>query len=362
MLTDLAVRQAVEFESSEHPVLSLYLNVDPHRRTPEKYKIALRNLLSRADGAREEDCRKIQNYVEMGYNWQGRGIILFSCAAEDFWWAQNLPVVVEDEVFVSHRPYVHQLATLIDAHRPLGVIHVDQMGTRLYLYEMGHLEAVEGYLGEEVRSHKAGGWSAPRYQRHEKETARQNLQDAAELAENFYRQSDTSSLILAGTEKNVARFREMLSNRLRKMVVGELAADSNASAPELQEKASEIAQKRARDEGAALTDEILTAAHKGQNGVVGLADTLNAVQTGRAQHVVLLSGYSQPAFRYRQSRYVVLSQEEADASGSQEELEALPDAVDSVLRRSLLQGIGVTVLDEHPALEKAGKIGALTRY
>lgn len=107
---------------------------------------------------------------------------------------------------------------------------------------------------------------------------------------------------------------------------------------------------------------IVTAAHKGSNAVLGLAETLNAVQTGRAQHVVLLAGFSRPAFRFKSSGFVVLSKEEAADTGSTEEVDDLPDAVDSVLRRSLLNGIGVTVLADHPGLAKNGKIGALTRY
>lgn len=362
MITDLAVRQAVEFESHKHSVLSIYLNVDPHRRSPEKYKLALRALLDKAEEAAPEDLQRVQNYIELGYNWQGRGLIIFSCAAEDFWWAESLPVPVEDTVFVSFRPYVHQLATLLDAYARLGVIHVEQIGARLYLFNMGELEAVEGFLGEEVHVHRAGGWAAQRYQRHEAETARHNLQDAAELAEEFYRRSDTRRLILAGTDKNVARFRELLSHRLRAMVIGEISADANASASELQPRAIELARRQAEKAGDDLADVIVTAAHKQGNGVLGLAATLNAVQTARAQHVVVLAGFSKPAYRFKSSGFVVLSKEEAEATGSGEEIERLPDAVDSVLRRALLTGIGVTVLADHPGLEANGRIGALTRY
>ncbi len=362
MLTDFDVRQAVEFECHEHPVLSVYLNVDPHRRTPEKYRLALRALLERAEGADAEDLQRVQNYVEMGYNWQGRGLILFSCAGQEFWWAKSLPVPVEDAVFVSFRPYVHQLATLLDTYQRLGVIQVDQMGARLYVFHMGILEALQGHLGEEVHMHRAGGWAAARYQRHEAETARQNLSDAAELAEDFYRRTNTRRLVLAGTDKNVAQFRAMLSQRLRSMVIGEISADANATPAEIQVQIAELPREAARAEGSELADQVITAAYKGGNAVLGLADTLNAVQTGRAQHVVVLGNYSQPAFRYKDSRFVVLSEEEAAASGSSEELESLPDAVDSVLRRSLLGGVDVTVLNEHPRLAEAGKIGALTRY
>jgi peptide chain release factor subunit 1 len=362
MLTDLDVRQAIEFESLDSPVLSIYLNVDPHRRSPEKYRLALRSLIEKADGAAHEDLRKIQNYVETGYNWHGRGLIIFSCAAKEFWWAYSLPVPVEDKVFVSFRAYVRPLAALLDAYERLGVIHVDQVGARLYLFHLGNLEAAEGHLGEEIHMHRAGGWAASRYQRHEVELARQNLGEAAELAEAFYRRTNIRRLILAGTEKNVASFRSMLSNRLRSLVIGEIPVGAHATPAEIQQAASDLAHQAAEEAGRDLADVIITTAHKDGHAVLGLADTLNAVQTGRAQRVVVLSKYSQPAFRYKDSKFVVLSEEEVNASGSEEAIEALPDAVDSVLRRSLLYGIPVTVLDEHEALEKAGKIGALTRY
>lgn len=65
--------------------MPVYLNVDPHRYSPEKYKLALRALLDKVDNAHADDVKRIQHYVEMGYNWQGRGITMFSCADKDFW-------------------------------------------------------------------------------------------------------------------------------------------------------------------------------------------------------------------------------------------------------------------------------------
>ena len=361
MLTDMEIRQAIEFESAEHPVLSIYLNVDPHRRSPEKYKLALRNLLGKAEGASAEDIQRVQNYVEMGYNWQGRGIVMFSCAAQDFWWAHSFLLPMEDSVLVGRRPYVRQLAMLIDTYERYGVIQVEQIGARLYVFNMGQMEAVQGYLGEEVKSHKAGGWSAANFQRREAEQARQNLQDAAELAEDFYRKNNTRRLILAGTEKNVARFRDLLSHRLRSMVVGQIAVDSNANSTEVSEKALAVALQAAKTEAQSVADSVVTTVHKEGNAVAGLAETLTAVQNGRAQHVVTLADFVQPAYRFVDSGYILLDlTEESDLQSGK--VQKLPDAVDSVLRRAMVQGISVTVLEQHEDLEKLGKIGALTRY
>ncbi|MEZ4614222.1 MAG: hypothetical protein R2867_01725 [Caldilineaceae bacterium] len=187
------------------------------------------------------------------------------------------------------------------------------------------------------------------------------MQEAAELAESFYRQAETRRLLLVGTEKNVARFKELLSHRLRAMVVGQFNADANAGAAEIRNEALRLVQSAEETEANALTERIITTAHKGGNALLGLAETLTAVQSGRAQHIVVLADYTQPAYRFVDSGYILLELDEASelASGR---VQSLPDAVDSVIRRALGQGIGVTILDEHVGLAAVGKIGALTRY
>lgn len=361
MFADTDLRQLIEFESHANPVLSVYLDVDPQRRTVEQYKLALRSLLSQVDKVSAEDLKRIQSYVETGYNRQSRGLVMFSCIAENFWWAQSLQVPVTDSVFVSFRAYVRQLARLLDTYERYGVIHVDLGGARLYRFNMGVLEAAEGHFGETIKQHRAGGWSAQRYQRHEMAQAKNNLQDAAELAEDFYRQTDTRRLILAGTEKNVAAFKALLSHRLRSMVVAQISAKSNASPAEIGEKALELARQAEDGEEQAIAEQVITQAHKGGNAVLGLAETLTAVQSGRAQHVVVLADYVQPAYRFVESGLILLNLDEQSELHSGR-LQPLPDAVDSVLRRALVQNIGVSVLDQHAGLAENGKIGALTRY
>jgi hypothetical protein len=361
MFAEFDVRRLAEFESHKHPVLSIYLNVDPQQRTVEQYKLALRNLLNTVPIATAEDVKQVQHFVEMGFNRQGRGLVIFSCAAENFWWAQALQVPVEDSAFVSFRAYMRQLARLLDTYERYGVVQVDQGGARLYLFHMGVLEAVDGYLGEAIKQHRAGGWAAQRYQRREDEHARQNLQDAAELAEEFYRQAEVRRLILAGTDKNVAAFRELLSHRLRSIVVGQFNAKANATPAEIGDKAVEMAQTAEEAEEVALADRLLTHAQTGGPAVLGLAETLTAVQSGRAQHVIVLSDYAQPAYRFVESGFILLElNEQSDLQSGR--VQPLPDAVDSVIRRALVQNIGVSILDHHDGLAAAGKIGALTRY
>jgi peptide chain release factor subunit 1 len=361
MLTDQEIRSLVEFESPDAPVLSVYLNVDPRQRSADAYRLALRNLLDDAENASPEDRERVYNFVEMGYNWQGRGLAMYSCAAKDFWWARAFPVPVQDFGFVSFRPYVRQLASLQDKFERYGVIHIDSEGARLYLFDMGVLQAADGYMGREVKLHRAGGWASARYQRHEKGQAIQNLQDAAEMAEEFYRGAGTRRLILAGTDKNVAQFKELLSNRLRSMVVGSFAVQANASPSEISERALELMQRAEEADDRAVADHIISLSGQGGNAVLGLANTLTAVQEMRAERIAVIGDFAQPAYRFVDNGLIVLEISEDGDLGSGR-IQPLPDAVESVIRRSMAQGIGVTILDEHKGLKERGSIGALTRY
>ena len=68
MFLDAEIRQAIEFESdSKHPVLSIYLNVDPHRRSAEKYKLALRSLLGKAKDVDPADVTGDEAHCRDGY-------------------------------------------------------------------------------------------------------------------------------------------------------------------------------------------------------------------------------------------------------------------------------------------------------
>ncbi len=176
MFIDSEIRQAIEFESdSEHPVLSVYLNVDPHRRSAEKYKLARRNLLGKAKDADPQDVQRMQNYVEMGYNWQGRGLVMFACAAKDFWWARSFMVPVTDSVFTNFRPYVRQR----QADRHLRTLRRDPRRFRrrppLHL-QHGHPRSggrLPGRRGEAAQGRRLGASSlpAPRIRRRPRQPA-----------------------------------------------------------------------------------------------------------------------------------------------------------------------------------------------
>ena len=76
MIRESELQELVEFQGKKGSVVSLYLNVDPHRRTVDKYKLSLRRILASIGGdADATDVQRITRYFDFEYNRQGPGVV-----------------------------------------------------------------------------------------------------------------------------------------------------------------------------------------------------------------------------------------------------------------------------------------------
>jgi hypothetical protein len=140
MITQAELQQLIDFEPGKHPVLSLFLNVDPSRRSKDKYMLWLRSLLKEVSGkADPADIERVEHYFGFEYDWQGRSIACFACTKAGLWQVFPLAVPMEDGVFVGDLPHIKLLKNLIDRHQTYGVALVDREGARLFQIHMGKI-------------------------------------------------------------------------------------------------------------------------------------------------------------------------------------------------------------------------------
>ena len=85
MFDEKSLRELATIEAGG-PILSLYLNVDPTQHAAEEYRLALREMLKQVEGLVDDsDINAVKRYVDLEYNWSGRGLVLFSRQAEGIW-------------------------------------------------------------------------------------------------------------------------------------------------------------------------------------------------------------------------------------------------------------------------------------
>ncbi len=353
------------------PMLSVYLNVDPStERANDEYRLALRQMLRQVEAsAAPEDIAAVERYFEHEYDWSGRGIAVFSNAQEGFWRAVVLPIPVASEVRVARKPYISPLAALMDAYGSCAVALVDRHACRLFLFQMGELQASEEFVGEEVRKVKRGRGSSAgpgrrggqqSASRREEEVALRNIREAARLTERFWRAHAPQRLLIAGAEPTVAQFREALPKALQERVDGTFAADISASEAELRERALAILRQVDEEREAALVEAVFTAAAKGRGGVIRLDDTLSAAHEGRIQTLVIARDFHRPGYQCQNCAYVT-DQRITTCPFCGGQFAEIPDAAEALVTKVIEDGGQVEVIDDHPKIQEFG-VGALVRY
>jgi len=365
MIRETDLQELVAFDGAENPVLSLYLNVDPRTTTTETYKLTLRNLLDSVPDADPADKKRIEQFIDLEYNRQARGLVIFSCQKRDFWRVFPLDIPVKNIAMASRRPLVRELVDILNTYGHLGVVAIDKQGARFYSFHLGALEEVVGALGEDVKRHKQGGWSASRYQRHEDEAAKSNLKSFMELTDDFTRQYQWQQLILAGAHGTVSQFQNMLPPHLNKLVIGAMPLETDASLQDVRERAEALAREAYERHTKTMADELVVQASKGDMAVMGLESTLDALQQGSIYQLFFTEGYALPENEVRRCTHCnYLTTAEVDVCplcGG--EMRPMVDAINNIARRAIAQGAQVVVLPPANPLEAEGvHIGAFLRY
>jgi len=355
---------------SQAPMLSVYLNVDPTERKTDEYKLALKQMLKKANGfAAQEDIAAVEKFFDHEYDWSGRGVIVFSGSEDDFWRAYTLAIPVASGVTVARKPYIWPLAALVDAYGSYLVALVDKQGVKLSLFDMGEVQESAEYLGHEVRKLKRGRGSAgghgrrggsPISSQHEGEAVKRNIRDAAEATRRFCRKHKPQRLILAGAEPTVAQFRQELPKQIQDKMIGSFHAGMNASEPEIRKLSLEILHEKEKERKDALVEAVFTAAAKGRGGVIRLADTLGAAHEGRIQTLVIARDYHEPGYQCQNCGYITDQSLESCPFCSGDFAE-IPDAAEVLVTKVIEDGGKVEVIDDHPKIAEFG-VGALLRY
>ncbi len=362
MLKELASVQA------SGPILSVYLDVDPMRQTSEAYKLKLREMLKHVERTADNaDLKAVRHYIDYAYDWSGRGLVLFSRQIEDIWYAFPLAVPVRSKVMVSHKPFISPLVELNGLYGRYAVALVDRHGGRFFLFKMGELVAEEETAGEIIRLTRKGRGSsvvgmrggAGSTGRKEAEVVQRNLKDVASALGEFCDKHHPRQVLLAGIDRTLAQFQDLVPSKLNSMVAGTFSTDMEATALQIRDLSFALIQELGVQRYKELVDTVRTSAAKGRNGVVGLDGTLSIANEGRVQVLITAHDYHAPGFRCEGCGYLTTQQlEKCLFCGGQ--FEEIPDAVEAVMAQVIEKGGTVEVIDE----DMMGKIriGALLRY
>jgi len=367
MLNESDLRELLGFYTP-NLVLSLYLNTDPAEGIVDAYKLRLRNLLKEVN--LPQDVSAVERYFNIDYHWSGRGAVVFSSAAENFFRAYPLSVKFRSLVHVGERPLVKPLKDLMESYGGYGVVLVDKQGARLFHFNLGELTEQEGVLGEVVKHTKRGGASSFPGRRggeagrtdHMEETIERNMKEASEFAVRFFEENHVRRVLIGGTDDNVARLRGILPKAWQSLVMGAFPMSMTATHPEVLARAMQIGQEAELRRTQRLVDELITTAAKGTGAVVGLENTLEAVNNNKVQTLVVEEGFRSGGSECQGYGHLTIKDGEVCPVCGSQLISAGIDVVDLAVNSVMRHRGDVEVIPSSAGLEKAGHMGAVLRY
>ena len=359
MIENRELRELVEFTGAR--VLSVYLDTDLADKPKYAVKLMFRDRAKGLDDAATCEVRAVQKYLDFEYDWQSRGLAIFS-SGEDLWKVIPLPIPVRTQVLFADKPYVRVLTDVIDRFSRYSVALADRESVRLFSVAWGRIQSETESFGEELKRHKQGGWSAAGYQRHEDNLALRNLRHAVEVIQAFTQKAGSGRLMLGGSQEALSLVKDLLPKPLLDQVIGEFVVDMAASPNEVLSRSLDIAYQADLEEERGMVSQAITATAKGGTGVTGLADTLYALHQGRVRVLLVEESYSAAGYVCAHCGYSSVDSGDECPLCHYQQMKETSDVVNLAIHKAVETGAEVNIVRQNEMLSEVGGIAGILRY
>lgn len=368
LITDATIRRLAGFKGNEHPVVSLYLDVDG-RRWPRyqdcesRVEMLVRDALERGNGHHPvaADLERVESYVKGGLDRSNtRGLAIFA-SGDALWEVFQLAVPVRDQIVVNETPHVRQLEAVLDKYEAFGVLLVDRQRARMFVFELGEL-VDRSELFEQLPRHDddGGDWDKDHVRDHAATLARQHLKHAARVAFEVFQNHPFEHLILAVSDDIAGELERFLHSYLRERIAARVHIPASASEAEIRSAALEVEEDVERQKEQELVDRIRAAVGAGQGGVAGLADVLAAVADRRVDTLLVSEGYAPEGWQCKGCGF--LAPLGPNCARCDEAMRRVDDVVELAIEDAVLNAARVRVCAANADLDVMGRVAAHLRF
>jgi peptide chain release factor subunit 1 len=362
------------FEPVDLPVVSLYLDMQPDQHGRTQYDTFLRKAF--ADRAKtyasgtaarqsfDQDVERIEAYLASDVQRSANGLAIFACHGANLFEALQLTVPIDEHwLFIGSVPHLYPLARLNDQYPRYAALLVDTNAARLFVFSLGTAETQRQVKNVKTRKTSMGGWSQARYQRHIDNYHSQHMKDVVDILDRVMREESINHLVISCDETARPLLMEELPQHIADKIVDIVHMDIKA--PEHEVLSSTLDALRAKD---AETDQeqveaMLGAWRAGGLAVVGPEDTLEALQMGQVEELIIAARPS--AVRRAESVPPGTTpgpvEVDTSAPNAQLDTERLKIA-DELVTKAQATSARIRFIENEDLLADIGGVGALLRF
>jgi len=283
-----------------------------------------------------QDMQRVQHFIDEHAEAWLQGLAIFACQRLNLFEVLETGVPFEDQVALEPTPDLFQLARLIDEEETVVMALVDTNTARLFVTRRGFLEETQGPNDDPFGYGKrqAGAINQKRYQRRVDNKRQAFAQEAAQAIEALVKQEGARRVVLAGDEVAIPHLHRALSPQIEPLVHEEiLRLDIRTPRNNVKEELQPLIKEMEEESSHNVADRLVEAVQSQRLGVVGEQETLDALEHGQVETLVL----AQEAPLRKQDRA-------------------------ELVRLATLSGAEVESVQAHEALLQLGGVGGLLRY
>ncbi|HJQ22643.1 MAG TPA: hypothetical protein VKA60_01920 [Blastocatellia bacterium] len=370
------IRQLQQYPSGpDSCILSLYVNIDQSnaanlnrgfitqvenlfRRMAEDPKLDQRERL-------DAECKRALAFLN-DYSARGKGIVIFSDSKQDFWWQRDLQVAVPTGGRWSQKPWLRPLLELLEDHDTFAVVLVDKQRARVLTADASGLEQHAEVLSDVPNKHATTGsdhiMSQTQMQRDHDEHVRAHVHRVIDELTNVVDRLNLSRLVIGGPVEATSTLTNQLPKRLQQMIIGTIAVPLDANYERLSNELRKVQQQNEGEDEARMVESMITAAMKGDRAVLGIGDTLAAIQEQRVYRLIVARDYRLEG-KECNACHILVVDGDSKCAFCGGDLQAAPDLINRASHRVIEQAGKVQIVSGAAADKLAGTgVGAVLRF
>jgi peptide subunit release factor 1 (eRF1) len=374
MISRADLERLMNREGGDRQILSVFLDMSvnsDNKRTHHVFLNQKRSQYDELDSDRQnhhsvaigEAFARIEQWLADSFNEENRGVVLYLEIGGPWLEALQFPVTVQNRFVVADKPVIAPLAQVLESYHHHGVVLLDREHVRILSVYLGTLlDEIDIELEPLPTRHdvQAGGYSQSRFQRRKLEEMRTFFREFAKETEDFVARYRPDDLVILGTEENVAKFREFLPERLRKMVVytGAMRVDQPASEI-LAGIAPHLEAERDR-ESMEVLDQVRDRVNQDYLATAGFQSTLTALQEGKVDTLIIAQDQDREGARCTQCGFLFAREVESCPYDGARTTTGV-NVVEEAIRMAETQGADVAFVSATAVQDLRG-VGALLRF
>ncbi len=299
------IKKLAEFEPTEMPVLSVYLDMRPQATggnpgirsgeivLKDRLHVIEKTYLPRGaelDSFRA-DQEKIEKFVADEMSPATSGLIIFACSAKNLWEKVEIGAKLENEVSVGAVPLLFQFAKLLGDYETAVVAVVDTNTARFFITNYGKLKETEAPNDPNTDLYQktsGGGWKQMKYQRTVENKRDEFSKEVVKDLEELIAKVDAKNLIIAGDEIAMTLLQNNLAPQTKEILFSEvLRIDEKTPRLEIKEAVVSILAEIEKENANSNVEKLIGAVRGDGLGVAGINMTKEALAIGQVEILLI---------------------------------------------------------------------------